>query len=60
MAEDSSGESFAGPWRPFQRNIDPSFLLTRTKGQNFPRSYQIMVVPDYLRAFRTNQMIKHG
>lgn len=34
--KDSEGESYQGPWNPFHRNIDPSFLLTRSKRQDLP------------------------
>ena len=49
--KDSDGESYEGPWRPFQRNIDPSFLLSRTKGQHFPpysRSWWFPITYEHL------------
>jgi hypothetical protein len=33
---DGEAESYEGPWRPFSRNIDPSFLLTSSKSQSYP------------------------
>jgi hypothetical protein len=34
--DDSDSDGYQGPWNPFHRNIDPSFVLTHTKRQELP------------------------